>query len=93
MKKMIQQLIKQKMKNLTPSELISYGKQYGFHLTTAEADEIIRYVQKRNLDPFKEEDRLRLLKKIAKIKDEQTAKKANQLFKDMIKQYGMEDLF
>ncbi len=92
-KRIIQQMVKQKVNQLTTTELIQYGKQYGFTLTKAEAEKILKYIRSKSLDPFKEEDRLKLLKKIAQITDDQTAKKAHKLFKDMIKQYGMEDMF
>jgi hypothetical protein len=93
MKRMISQLVQQKFSQLNSDELIKYGKSYGFHLSKEQADQIVEYIHSHSLDPFNERDRLKLLKKIAKITDEKTAQKAHKLFKDMIKKFGVSDLF
>ncbi|SET63230.1 Protein of unknown function [Salinibacillus kushneri] len=93
MKQIIRQIVREKLANLTPTDLIHYGKQYGFTLTNNEANQLVRYIKNSSFDPFNEQDRLKLLKKIAQLKDEQTAQKANRLFQDLIKKYGVDHLF
>ncbi|MBB6454295.1 two-component SAPR family response regulator [Salirhabdus euzebyi] len=93
MKKLIRQMVQQKFHTITSKELIKYGQQYDFTLTEEQATKIINYVKKKDLDPFKESDRFKLLKKISHVTDEKTAKKAYKLFNDMIKQYGVKDMF
>jgi Protein of unknown function (DUF2624) len=86
-------MVKQKLKQLTPEQLIQYGKEYGFYITKNEAYAILKYVNSTPLDIFNEADRYKLLKKLAQITNEETAKKAYQLFQAIVKQYGIEHLF
>ncbi|QHS22778.1 DUF2624 domain-containing protein [Virgibacillus sp. MSP4-1] len=93
MKPIIRQMIREKLAGLTANEMIQYGKQYGFSLTHSEAEQMTKYIKNTSFDPFNEKDRIKILKKIAQIKDEKTARKANRLFKDLTKKYGVDHLF
>ncbi|MCP8616883.1 DUF2624 domain-containing protein [Salirhabdus salicampi] len=93
MKKIIKQMVQQKIKELTVEELISYSEQYDFSLTEKQAKAIIHYIKTKDLDPFNEKDRYKLLKKVASVTDEETAQKAYKLFKDLTKQYGVDHYF
>ncbi|MEC5422238.1 DUF2624 domain-containing protein [Virgibacillus sp. C22-A2] len=89
----IKDLITKKLKQLTPGELLHYGKQYGFKLTQEEAQQITTYLKNNRVDPFNTGGRKIMLKELAKITDVETAKKAQKLFDKLIKSYGLDHLF
>jgi len=89
----IKQMVKNKLKQVTPDELLYYGKQYGFSLSKHQAVQITNYLSEQSLDPFREKDLHRMLRELAVITDVQTAKKANKLLNELIKSYGLEHLF
>lgn len=89
----IKQLVKNKLKQVTPNELLHYGKEYGFTITKDQAAEITNYLKNHSLDPFKHKDRQQMLRDLAAITDVQTAQKANKLMIEIVKSYGLEHLF
>lgn len=89
---LLKEIILSKMKNLSTEEIISNAKKNGFSITEKEAEQINNYLRRNRVDPFKEKDRKKMLQELAKITDKNTAKKANRLFKELIKQYGLESL-
>lgn len=86
-------LIMKKIANLSPKELLSYGKQYGFSLTESQAQAITTYLKTHRVDPFSANGRTKMLQELARITDLETAKKAQKLFNEIIKSYGLESLF
>ncbi|MUK87109.1 DUF2624 family protein [Ornithinibacillus sp. L9] len=89
----IKELIINKMKQLTPNEIRNYAKEYGFHISKNEAEEIAKYIKTKKIDPFNKKDHKKMLQELARITDTETAKKANKLFNEMVKAYGLESLF
>ncbi|MFD2046083.1 DUF2624 domain-containing protein [Ornithinibacillus salinisoli] len=89
----IKGLVISKMKQLTPEEIHAYGKDYGFTVTNKEARDIWNYLQNNKIDPFNKQDRNKMLKELARITNVETAKKANKLFQEIVKYYGLESLF
>ncbi|WP_188453641.1 DUF2624 domain-containing protein [Virgibacillus oceani] len=89
----IKEMIAKKLKQLTSDELLHYSKKYGFNLSQAEAQSITKYLKTQQIDPFSSQDRVKMLKELARITDLQTAKKAQKLFEEIIKSYGLEYLF
>ncbi len=89
----IKGLIKQKINNLSASELISYAEQYGFSISASEADSIISYIKNRQPDPFSAEARMEMVRELTRITDAQTAKKALGLFNQLVQSYGLGHLF
>lgn len=89
----IKELVKNKLKQLTPEELLHYGKQYGFSLSKTEAQHIVGYLKKNTIDPFNEIDRKKMFGELAKITNAETAGKAQKLFKELIHSYGLGHLF
>ncbi|MFD2630845.1 DUF2624 domain-containing protein [Oceanobacillus kapialis] len=89
----IKQMITAKLKQLTPSELLTYGKQYGFSITHDEAVSIANYLQTHSVDPFTENGRQSMLQALAKRTNTETAKKAHKLFRELITTYGLDHLF
>lgn len=86
-------MIRQKINDLTVKDVISFSQEHNMDISSQQAKNILTFVKKSDLNPFSEKDRLKLLKKIALISDQKTAQKANQLFKQMIKTYGVENYF
>ncbi|MFC2948371.1 DUF2624 domain-containing protein [Virgibacillus sediminis] len=93
MSEFIAQLIRNKLRQLTAEEIGRYGAQYGFNITKAQANQIADYLRKHSYDPFNATDRRRMWKELAKITDQATAQKAQRLFHEIIRSYGVEHLF
>jgi ABC-type antimicrobial peptide transport system permease subunit len=89
----IKQIILTKLRHITAEDIIKYAKEYGFKLSFEQAKEISNYVQRNRIDPFDKKELEKMLYDLSKITDPQTAKKANKLFQELIKSYGVEDLF
>ncbi|OZU89953.1 hypothetical protein CIL03_02085 [Virgibacillus indicus] len=87
------EFIKNKLRTLSSEELLYYGKQYGFSVSRKEAENIVSYLKQTPVDPFSKNDRRKMLTELSRITNLQTAKKAEKLFEEMIKSYGLEDLF
>ncbi|WP_156290715.1 DUF2624 domain-containing protein [Oceanobacillus salinisoli] len=89
----IKELVKKKLKQITPDELQFYAKQYGFSISRQQAMQISNYLKQSTVDPFKLKDRERMFRELARITDLQTAKEARSLLDEVIKSYGLENLF
>lgn len=89
----IKELVKNKLKQLSDEELLYYGKQYGFSLSRTESQQIVNYLKQNTIDPFNVNDRNKMLNELARITNTETAKKAEKLFKEIIKSYGLDHLF
>ncbi|PAV29048.1 hypothetical protein CIL05_13795 [Virgibacillus profundi] len=89
----IKEMIKNKLKQLSPEEILYYGKQYGFSVTETEAQSISTYVRRNPVDPFNKNSQEKMFKQLAGITNTETAKKAQNLFYELIKTYGLEHLF
>lgn len=93
MSKIMKDMIAKKMMNTSPEELLHYSKQYGFSLTYKEAKQITDYVRNNPFDPFNESARIHFFKELTRITDLSTTKKAQKLFGEIIKSYGIQSLF
>ncbi|MUV39622.1 hypothetical protein JNUCC1_03500 [Lentibacillus sp. JNUCC-1] len=82
-----------KLKSLSEKELMGYARQYGFNLTQQEAQDMIAYIKQNQVDPFSEQGRTILFNDLASITDRQTAQKAERLFREIIKTYGIDHMF
>jgi hypothetical protein len=80
-----QQIINQKIKTITPEELVSYSEDYGISLTIEEAKKIIDIVRHNKINIFDSQERMKWVKELAKITSPQTAKQANALFLKFMK--------
>ncbi|MCT1903899.1 DUF2624 domain-containing protein [Oceanobacillus sojae] len=89
----IKEMIKNKLRKLTPGEILHYSSQYGFSITPAQADQIVNYLRASSPDPFNQADRDRFMTELANITDQKTALAAQQLMDEVIKSYGLEHLF
>lgn len=93
MSQFIKGLISKKIKELTSEELLYYGKQYGFSLSKSQANNITSYIKSHSLDPFDANDRMKMLQDLTRMTDADTAKKAQNLFIELIQSYGLGHLF
>ncbi|MFS0672829.1 DUF2624 domain-containing protein [Ornithinibacillus sp. 179-J 7C1 HS] len=89
----IKQIILNKMRQITPEDVIEYSGQYGFSISRQQATDIATYVRTKRLNPFESKEREKMLQDLSEITDRQTALKANKLFHELIKSYGLEHLF
>jgi len=78
-------IINQKIKTITPEELIAYGNQYNIPLTKEEAQKIIQLARKHKINVFDSTERVKWVRELAKITSPQTAKQANALFLKFMK--------
>jgi hypothetical protein len=88
----IKEFVSKKLKGVTVEELIHYGEKYGFSVNKTEASQIANYLKTNSVDPFHSDGRRKMLKELARITDVKTAKKAQKLFHELIKSYGLEHL-
>ncbi|HEX6593249.1 MAG TPA: DUF2624 family protein [Bacillota bacterium] len=89
----LKEIMMNKLKHMTPEQLMNYSKAYGFSISFAEAQDITKYIKRDAFNPFDESQHDQMVQDLAKITDIQTAKKGEQLFKQLIKSYGLEHLF
>jgi hypothetical protein len=89
----IKQMILTKLRQITPNEILEYSTKYGFQVTRQQAEQISNYVRSKRINPFDKKEREKMLLDLSEITDQQTAMKANQLFHELIKSYGLEHLF
>ncbi|MFD2759438.1 DUF2624 domain-containing protein [Lentibacillus juripiscarius] len=93
MSSFIKQFVKTKMKQLSADELLHYAHEYNFSISRKQANAITSYLQTHTVDPFSSRSRKKMFRELARITDENTAKKAEKLFQETIKAYGLEHLF
>jgi flavoprotein len=76
-----QQIINQKLKTLTPGDLVKYGKQYEIYVTKEQAANVLKLIRsKKNINIFNPEEKNQLLREIARVTSPEVARKLNQLF-------------
>ncbi|CDQ18019.1 Protein of unknown function [Halobacillus karajensis] len=90
MKNMAQQLINQKLKQLTVKELLFYSEKHRIPITKEEAAAIVKALKKNEDNPFDPVGRKRMFKKLASITSKDTARSVYQLLMKMAKEYGVE---
>ncbi|UOQ47432.1 DUF2624 domain-containing protein [Gracilibacillus caseinilyticus] len=86
-------LMMNKLKNLDTNEVLKYARQYNISISPEQATSITAHLNTSNYDPTKAEDRTRMIKKLAQLTDLKTAKACQQLFQQLIKEYGLEHYF
>ncbi|NSL50309.1 DUF2624 family protein [Calidifontibacillus erzurumensis] len=79
----VQQFINQKLKAITPDELLVHAKKYNVSLTKNEAAKIISILKaERSINVNDDEQHRKIIKKIGKEVNIHLAKKANQLLNE-----------
>lgn len=90
MKQVAQQLITQKLKNLTIEELIFYSQKYDIPISKTEAKAIVKELKKNKENPFEADGRKRMLMKLASITSKETARSVNRILIQVAKEYGVD---
>lgn len=90
MKNVAQQLITQKLKQLTVRDLLFYSQKYQIQISKDEAAAIVKSLKKNEDNPFDPTGRKRMFKKLASITSKDTARSVQQLLMKMAKEYGVE---
>ncbi|HLR66471.1 DUF2624 domain-containing protein [Virgibacillus alimentarius] len=93
MSNFLKSLIIKKLENLTADELLYYAKQYGFSVTEKEAKDITTYVKTHPINPFDENERIKMLQALTQITNAETAKKAQKIFNELVHSQGLGHLF
>ncbi|WP_257215712.1 DUF2624 domain-containing protein [Fredinandcohnia onubensis] len=76
-----QQIINQKLKTLTPDDLMKYGKQYDIYVSKEQATNVLKIIRKnKNINIFNPDEKNQLLREIARVTSPEVARKLNQLF-------------
>lgn len=89
----IKHMVIQKLKQLSSAELLEFSNEYGFAITEQEAGKIVTYLKTARLNPFEASGRMEMMRELSSITSPEVAKKANQLFLEMIRSHGVEHLF
>ncbi|WP_242222941.1 DUF2624 domain-containing protein [Bacillus cereus group sp. BfR-BA-01380] len=82
---LIQQFVNKKINNMTSKELLKYSNEYEVPITSEQADKIVTLIQGKNINIYDVQERLQLLKQIAKVTSPATAQQINTLFQKLIK--------
>ena len=76
-----QQIVNQKLKTITPEELLAYGKKYNISVTKEQAQKVIILMKdNKNINIFNPEEKKQLLREIARVTSPQVARQLNNLF-------------
>lgn len=76
-----QQIINQKLRSITPEELLMYARQYNIPVTREQAKNVIVLMKsKKSINIFNPEEKKQLLKEIAGATSPQIARQLNSLF-------------
>lgn len=89
----IKQMIINKLRQISPKDILVYSDEYGFSINKEQANAIANYVRTKRINPFDKREREKMLRDLSEITDQHTAIKANKLFHELIKSYGLEHLF
>ncbi|WP_077308628.1 DUF2624 family protein [Terribacillus halophilus] len=85
----VHKLVLNKLRNLSVEEIMEQSQAYQVQLTQLQASQIVQFLRQNKLDPFKEADRMQMLKALAQITDRETAKKTHQIFLQLAKEHGI----
>lgn len=89
----LKHIVRKKLTEVTPNELIIQARNYNVELTQVQAVQIVKILSRKDLDPFKKTDLASLLKQLEQITDQTTVKKAKIILNQFIKQYNVADWF
>ncbi|AKO94167.1 DUF2624 domain-containing protein [Priestia filamentosa] len=78
------QIVNNKINRMSVKELLKYSKKYDVSLTDTQAATLVNIMKEKKVDIFNVEERKELIKKIARVTDQQTARKINQLIQELI---------
>ncbi|MDM5156482.1 DUF2624 domain-containing protein [Bacillus sp. DX1.1] len=82
---LIKHIVNKKLNHISTKELLKYSKEYEVPITTEQADKIVILMKGKNINIYDTQERLELLKKIAKVTSPATAQQVNILFQQLLK--------
>ncbi|MFD2925989.1 DUF2624 domain-containing protein [Halobacillus naozhouensis] len=90
MKHVAQQIVMQKLRQLTVEDILHYSQKYQIKVTKSEAAQIVSALKKNQENPFDPKGRQRMLKNLAAITSADTAKSVNRILIKLAKEHGVE---
>lgn len=93
MNNMFKEVIRKKMTEVTPNELLAHANSYQITLSETQVNQIISILRKQQFDPFKKTDLIKMFGHLEQVTDQETVKKAKIILNQFIKQYNLSDWF
>ncbi|WP_163526379.1 DUF2624 domain-containing protein [Halobacillus ihumii] len=90
MKHVAQQIVMQKLRQLTVEDILHYSQKYHIKVTKNEAKQIVTALKKNQENPFDPAGRKRMLKNLAAITSTETAKSVQHILIKLAKEHGVE---
>ncbi|MCO7175701.1 DUF2624 domain-containing protein [Sporolactobacillus kofuensis] len=81
----IEQMVIQKMNQLTPDELLHYAVQYGIPITEEQASQVTKRIHNKQINPFKPEGQKQLRKILDEVIDPELAESLEKQFEQLAK--------
>lgn len=81
---LFQKMINQKLNTLDADGLLQLAKQNSLSIDQIQAQAIVKIIRGKNINIFNDEERIRLLKRVAAITSPATAQQVNQLLQQFI---------
>jgi TRAP-type C4-dicarboxylate transport system substrate-binding protein len=81
----IQQIVNKKLNAITTNELLKYSTDYQIPITVEQAQQVVTLIKGQNINIYNPEERLELIKKIAKVTSPSTAQQVNTLLQKLLK--------
>ncbi|HDR7792011.1 TPA: DUF2624 domain-containing protein [Bacillus luti] len=82
---LIKKIVNKKLNHISTKELLKYSEEYEVPITAAQADQIVLLIKGKNINIYDNNERLELLKEIAKVTSPTTAQQVNTLFQQLLK--------
>lgn len=82
---LIENMIQLKLKSLTGKQLMKVSNALELGITEEQAEKIALYFKKNTIDIYKDQDRAKVIKEIAKIAGPEPAKKINRMVISLMK--------
>lgn len=80
-----QSIINHKINGITANELLKYAHQFQISISREEASQIANFVKGKRVNIFNERERTHLIGELAKITNDDTAKKVDKLLSSFAK--------
>lgn len=78
--KIFENIVNHKINNITGEELMKYAEPFKLDINKAQAEKIAQYLRSKKVNIFNDQERVILIKEIAKVAGPETAKEVNKLF-------------
>jgi hypothetical protein len=73
-----------KLNSITSQELLQLANENNFQITPEQANQLVALIKGKNINIFNPKERLNLLKQVAIITNNETAKKVNEMFQQFM---------